>query len=139
MGRKKLADKPLTSDMVRFIQLEANGYTTRECIKELFGLEEKDDPKEFHNYECKMAKWRKHPAYLQVWKEELNNISISLMNMSLKRIRAQIDSQKDGWLANKAANDSINFAKARLFADEDKSVTVRIEGMPDIGSPDGEE
>ena len=44
---------------------------------------------------------------------------------------------KDQWLAVNSANSAISHASKRLFADEQTSVVVKIEGsMPEIGSPD---
>ena len=135
MARK--AAENLTVDQDRFIRMEANGYTTPEIILAIWGLKEADDPKEYHNYECKLSRLRKHPMYLETWKDEVGKVSMKLMNKGLKKIMAQIDANEP-WLANKAANDGVNFAKSRIFADEDRAITVQIEGLPDIGSPDDE-
>ena len=40
------------------------------------------------------------------------------------------------WLQNKAANDLLNYGKNQIYGDEEKAINVRIEGMPDIGSPE---
>ena len=127
----------LTVEQDRAVRMEANGYTTAEIILELWGMKEADDPKEYHNLECKLSRLRKHPAYLETWKDEVGKVSMKMMNKGLKKIMAQMDANEP-WLANKAANDGVNFARSRVFAEEDRAVTVRIEGMPDIGTPDGE-
>ena len=44
--------------------------------------------------------------------------------------------EKDDWLQNKAANDLLNYGKQQIYGDEEKTVHVQIDGMPDIGSPD---
>lgn len=119
----------------RFVRMEANGWTSREIIKELWGLEEKDDPKTFHNKECMLSNWRKIPAYMDTWKDEISKVSVKLMNKGLGKILHQMDSSTE-WLANKAANDGVNFAKDRIFRDEDRALTVHIAGMPELGSPD---
>ena len=127
----------LTVDQDRAVRMEANGYTTPEIILAIWGLKEADNPKEYHNYECKLSRLRKHPMYLETWKDEVGKVSIKLMNKGLKKIMAQMDANEP-WLANKATNDGVNFARSRVFAEEDRAVTVKIEGMPDIGTPDGE-
>lgn len=127
----------LTVEQDRAVRMEANGYTTPEIILTIWGLKEADDPKKYHSYECKLSRLRKHPAYLDTWKDEVGKVSIKLMNKGLKKIMAQMDANEP-WLANKAANDGVNFARSRVFAEEDRAVTVRIEGMPDLGTPDQE-
>ena len=125
----------LTAEQDRFVRMEANGYTSPEIILALWGLKETDDPKLYHNYECKLSRWRKHPKYIETWKDEISSVSVKLMNKGLGKILRQMDANEP-WLANKAANDGVNFAKSRIFADEDRAITVQIEGLPDIGSPD---
>lgn len=125
----------LTVEQDQVVRMEANGYTTPEIILAVWGLKEADDPNKYHAYECKISRLRKHPAYLDTWKDEVGKVSIKLMNKGLKKIMAQMDANEP-WLANKAANDGVNFARSRVFAEEDRAVTVKIEGMPDLGTPD---
>jgi len=57
---------------------------------------------------------------------------------AVERLEKQIDNEND-WVANKAANDFIGLAKTvGIFQNEEKAVNVRIEGMPDLGSPEDE-
>ena len=130
-------NEELTVEQDRFVRMEANGYTSPEIILALWGLKETDDPKLYHNYECKLSRWRKHPKYIETWKDEISSVSVKLMNKGLGKILRQMDANEP-WLANKAANDGVNFAKSRIFADEERAITVQIEGLPDIGSPDDE-
>ena len=122
----------------KFVRMEANGYTSSEIIMELWGMKKEDDPKAYHNLECKLSDWRKNPCYLDTWKDEISKVSVKLMNKGLGKILRQMDANEP-WLANKAANDGVNFAKSRIFHDEDSAVTVHIEGMPDLGAPDDPE
>jgi hypothetical protein len=43
---------------------------------------------------------------------------------------------KDGWLAMNSAVNALNNASKRLFQDEERAIHVKVEGMPEIGSPD---
>ena len=58
-----------------------------------------------------------------------------MMTKALSKLKQQIDS-KEPWLANKASNDIMNFSKGKIFGNDENTVTVSIQGMPDIGSPD---
>lgn len=133
----RVASQYLTAEAEQFVRMEANGYTTPEIIKEMWGMTEADDPKAYHNIECKLSRWRKHAKYAEIWKDEVQRQCLPMMSEAIRKLRKQMR-QDDQWLGNKAANDLVAFSKARVFADEDKAVTVRIEGMPDLGSPDVE-
>ena len=60
---------------------------------------------------------------------------LPMMSEALRRIRTQMQ-KDDQWLGNKAANDLLAFGKSRIFGEEDRAVTVKVEGMPELGSPD---
>ena len=126
----------LNVDQDRFVRMEANGYTTEEIIKTLFGLT-RDDPA-YHAKECVLTRWRKHPKYFETWKDEIGRSAMKMMTKGLRKINEQINGD-DRWLANKAANDCVNFARSRVFAEEDKTYTVQVQGMPDLGSPEDNE
>lgn len=123
-----------TIDQERFIRLEATGMSTPEIIKEMFG-KTSDDP-EFHALECKLSRWRKHPKYEEIWKDEVRRQCFPMMSEGLKVIRQQMKDSGQPWLLNKAANDAISFAGKKIYGNDENTVTVNIQGMPDIGSPD---
>ena len=120
-------------DFAKFVSLEVQGYSTGEIIKELWGIEKGD--KSFNVYEHRLSAWRKNPNYDKMWMEFMGKLGRELLSEGLRKLRKQVRSEQD-WLANKAANDVVNFAKGRVFGDEDKTVTVKIEGMPELGVPD---
>lgn len=132
----------LDADGEFFVRMTARGYSTREIIKELYHMEEADDPKAFHNYECKLSRYRRYPDFMEVFKDEIAKvISPKLLGKGVRVLSDQMDS-KEPWLANKAANDIVAFTSKRLFAEEDNAVTIQFAegaGMPEIGTPDGEE
>ena len=126
----------LTAQQDRFVRMEANGFSGPDIIKAIWNADPGDPG--YHGYECKLSRWRKHPKYEEVWKDEVRRQAFPMMTKAMKKLNQQIDSP-EGWLANKASNDIVNFAKQRIFGNEDNAVTVQISGMPDIGSPDTEE
>lgn len=126
----------LTVEMEKFIRLEAEGLSTPEIALELFGKKTTDP--DYHSLECKFSRWRKHPRYDEIWKDQVDRSCYRLMSKSKRRIERQIDSQEE-WLANKAANDLMAFSKSRLYGDEENTVSIHIEGMPNLGTPDQDE
>ena len=135
MPRKK--NPNLTVDQERFVRMEANGITSREIIFELWGMKEEDDPKAYHNLECKLSDWRKHPKYEEVWRDEVRKQDFGDYSLARKTLRRSMKAD-DQWLAMQSAVNVLNNSGKRIFGAEENAVTVRIEGLPDIGSPDGE-
>jgi hypothetical protein len=136
MPRKKNPD--LTVEQDRFVRMEANGMTSPEIILELWGMKKEDDPKEYHNLECKLSRWRDHPRYEEVWKEEVRKQDFQDYIIARKVLRKSMKQEKDGWLAMQSAVNAMNNSSKRIYQGEDSAVTVKIEGLPDLGTPDGE-
>jgi len=136
MPRK--AAENLTVEQDRFVRMEANGYTSAEIILELWGLKKENDPKEFHNAEAKLSRWRDHPKYEETWKDEVRKQDFKDYVTARQVLRRSMRQEKDGWLAMQSAVNAMNNSSKRIYQAEDSAVTVRIEGLPDIGSPDDE-
>jgi len=136
MGRPQ---KPMDAQMELFIRLEARGESHASILEQVFHLGPDATESEIHAADCKMSRWRHREDAKPIWDDEVRNVIRQCIPRAVSRISQQIDS-KEGWLANKAANDVVNLAKTTsVFQSDDKSVTVKIEGMPDIGSPDDDE
>lgn len=132
----------LDADGEFYTRMMARGYSTREIIRELYHMEEADDPKRYHSHEMHLLRYKKYPDFMEVFKDEIAKvISPRLLGKGVRVLSDQMDS-KEPWLANKAANDIVAFTSKRLFAEEDNAVTIQFAegaGMPEIGTPDGEE
>ena len=126
----------LTAQQERMVRMEANGLSSPDIIKELWGLE-KGDPG-YHSYECRLTRWRKHPKYEEIWKDEVRRNCFGDYVKAQKTLRKSVDS-KDEWLAMQSAVNVIGNAGKRVFGNEDNSVTVQVSGMPELGSPDQDE
>ena len=136
MPRRK--NPNLTVDQERFVRMEANGITSREIIFELWGMKEEDDPKAYHNLECKLSDWRKHPKYEETWRDEVRKQDFGDYSLARKTLRRSMKAD-DQWLAMQSAVNVLNNSGKRIFGAEENAVTVRIEGLPDIGSPDDQD
>lgn len=126
----------LTAQQDQFVRMEANGIPTQEIIMTLFGIKKGEDG--YHACECKLTRWRNHPMYEKVWKDEVRKQDFIDYTYARRILRKSMASEKDGWLAMQSAVNVLNNSGKRIYQDEDSAVTVRIEGMPDIGTPDGE-
>lgn len=138
MGENKLPKDRVTKDLDKFIRMEANNCSREEKLREIFGIDIKTaTAREINNADASMSRWRKHPMYDVVWKDELKSQNYGDFSEALKVLRKGMKST-DGWLALQSAVNLINNAGKRIYAGEDSAVTVRIEGMPDLGTPDQE-
>jgi len=86
----------------------------------------------------KLTNCKKDPKFVEYYKSILTEWSVHNVGKALNKLSEQIDS-KEPWLANKAANDVLARGM-KLFDGEDaNTMTVRIEGMPELGTPETEE
>ena len=131
------AKQPLTGQQEMFIRMSAQGKTRREIMMEVFGLDLDTAPEnDIHAVDSKMSRWRKLPEFEPIWKDEVRRILYGCTSEAIQTIREQMRGKDLPWLQNKAANDLLNYGKSQIYGDEEKAVHVRIEGMPDIGSPE---
>lgn len=131
-----------TAEQEAAVRMMARGYCYREIIREIWHMEEDDNPSKFHVKECELTRLKRYPCFDEVWRSEVDDaMSRILVAKGLRRILSQID-DSEKWLANKAANDAVNFGKARLYAESDNKVVIEFAndtGMPEIGTPDTDE
>lgn len=128
----------LTVDQERFVRMQANGYEFPEIIWEIWHLKKEDDPKLYHSKESTLSTWRKHPKYEECWKDEVRKQDFSDYTLARSVLRRSMKNE-DKWLAMQSAVNALNNSGKRIFRDEENTVTVRIEGMPDLGSPEDAE
>ncbi len=127
----------MTAQIENFIRMEARGEDSATILKEIFGLS-RDDPGA-HAAQCKMSRWRHREDYQAIWDDEMKARVRRCIPRAVGRLEQQIDNSND-WLANKAANDVVNLAKTTgIFQSDEKAINVKIEGMPEIGTPDEDE
>jgi uncharacterized membrane protein YgaE (UPF0421/DUF939 family) len=128
---------PMTAQIENFIRMEARGEDHATVLKEIFGLNPGDAG--VHAAECKMSRWRHREDAQVIWDDEIKERVRRNVTRAISRLEQQIDHSKP-WVANKAANDYIALAtKTSIFQDQERALNVKIEGMPDLGSPDQEE
>ena len=129
----------LNSDQEKFIRMSAQGKSRAEILKEVFHLDMATaSDNEIHSADTKMSRWRRHPDYERTWKDEVKDILFGCTAEAVQVIKGQLVRADLPWLQNKAANDLLNYGKQQIFGDDDKAVTVKIEGMPELGTPDAD-
>lgn len=140
MGRNPMQDELMIKQIKQLAVMEANNCSHEQKLKDIFGLDQATgDPKEIHNADATMSRWRKTPMFEAAWKEEQRSWDFSDYSLARAVFRKAMKQDKDAWLAMNSAVNALSQANKRLFRDEDSTVTVKIEGnIPEIGSPDDE-
>lgn len=136
-GNSKLPKDRCPAPVEKFIRMEANLCTREEKMRELFGIDLKTAPDNVvHAADAKMHRWRKHPMFDAIWKDELAKQDYEDYSLARQVLRKGMKQEKDQWLAMNSAVNVISNGNKRIFQDDNSTVHVRIEGLPDIGSPD---
>ena len=129
----------ITKDQFQAIKLLSEGELTYDQIAAvIFDIRDErgmTDPDKLRKARERLREWMRNPRINNAYKEYILDMVMPSIPKSIKRLTTQIDSDKE-WVANKAANDILREFKGVLFGEEDKTVHVQIEGMPEIGEPD---
>ena len=129
--------QPMNAKQELFVRMTARGEPRKDILKAVFDLDVDTAPQnEIHAADARMSRWRSHPEFEPIWKDEVRKILYGCTSEAIQTIRGQMRVKDQPWLQNKAANDLLNYGKGQIYGDEERSINVKIEGLPDIGSPD---
>lgn len=109
------------------------GFTDDEIIREIWP--EKTEKKQIHAAKSRLRNLRKNEDFQEYYRTLIAEWSLRHVGRALTKLSDQIDSNQP-WLANKAANDILQQSKVLTTGMDDGTVVVRVEGMPDLGTPD---
>lgn len=96
------------------------------------------DPNKLSRGKEKLRRWMRDPKFQELYRSMIHEIAMPDVARALGKISDQID-DNNPWLANKAANDMLGRFYNDLMGVDENTVTVRVEGMPELGTPDGED
>lgn len=123
----------LTVQQDQFVRMEANGLSSPDIIMKLWGISKEDEG--YHAAECRLSRWRKHPKYTEIWMDEVRKNDFGDYVKARNTLRRSMDAD-DQWLAMQSAVNVMSAAGKRIYGQEDNTVHVQVEGLPEIGSPD---
>ena len=133
----------LTPQQKIWLELMVHGATRDEIFQKVFGIDYSLPPEELareqNKARCKMWHWKNHPAYetewRKAWREAWGEITYKAMDVVLKGM----DDKDLPWRATQSASLALAYGQKNLIGDDEGAVKVEIVGMPDLGTPDGEE
>ena len=123
----------INSLQVDAAQMLAHGNSEEEVLKACFGICKSSTPAEKAKARKEFHKWCDDPGFQACYRSEVKRCYMPAYAKAVQRIVGQIDSNLP-WLANKAANDVIT-RMAAAMGEDDNTIRVQIEGMPELGTP----
>lgn len=128
----------ITQQQLLYIDAITRGLTVEDAAKLVFRCY--DDNGEIDKKKLKKAVstcrgWEDDPNVRAAYAKVMKSKTMPMESKALNVLNAQMDSTNP-WIANKAANDTLRYT-AQLTQTDEKTITVKVEGMPEIGVPDG--
>ena len=78
------------------------------------------------------------PAFQECYRALVKELVMDNFGQAVKKLGLQID-DPNGWLANKAINDYLTRFGPQIMGEDNKEIVVRVEGMPELGTPDADD
>lgn len=113
--------------------MEAQGKSDDEILLVCFGEAENAVAK--NRQKRQLKKWRELDEYQDAYRRTVRAIAGAVYGKALAKISEQIDSDNP-WVAQNAAREILSRYGDILMGKEDKSITVKIDGMPTLGTPE---
>jgi len=132
----------ITRHQLQALQMRADGKSDQEIARIIFdctdgngGADEKKEERAIGI----VRKWFKTPRMVDAYRQYMSDLLVSFMGPAVKKLGEELTMPQTPWLENKAANDILSRAFPIVFGEEEKSIVVKVEGMPDLGTPDADE
>ena len=126
-------DGLLTAWQMQAAHMMFQGFTDEDIAREIFRTG--DDKKKISSGKTRLRKLRKTDAFMEYYRTIITEWGVHNVGRALMRLSQQID-DPNAWLANKAANDILTQSKRMVTGDDENQITVKIEGMPELGEPE---
>lgn len=131
----------ITRQQFQAVQLMAEGKTLDEIAVICFDCRAEDgvslDRQKQRKYREKLVAWRRSEKVQAAYKALLLEGMMPAIAQAAQKLVEQIRDPQ-GWLANKAANDVLTRFMPQLFHEDSSTITVKVEGMPELGVPDND-
>lgn len=132
MGNYNIRKGVLQSWQVKAAEMMFRGMKDEEIVRELFRTG--DDEKKIRTGKDRLRRLRKNEDFQEYYRTIITEWSVHNVGRALNRLSTQID-DKNPWVANKAANDILNQSKKLTAGNDENSIVLKFEGMPELGEP----
>lgn len=126
-----------TDQQKEWMKLVVRNASRKEIMEQVFHVAPEDMNEEnLHKYDCKLSRWRQHPDYQKEWliafKAQWNGILADAVSV----VQEGLHDDSLPWRRTQHANLALAYGTKLIVGEEERTVHVQIDGMPDIGSPD---
>ena len=119
---------------VRAAQLLADGKSYADIILVLWGVTRESDYNAYQKGYRKLKRWLADERFQRLHAAVLKESVVPLVGKAVSKIGEQID-HSNPWIAQGAAREVLSRFGAGITGEDDKSITIHVEGMPQIGVP----
>lgn len=121
----------------KLVRLDARKASRKEIFKEVFGVDiETLSPKEQNKYDVYICNWRKRKDYHEEWLKAFKNQWSDILADAVNVVQEGLHDDSLPWRRTQHANLALAYGTKILVGEEERTMTVKVEGLPDIGSPD---
>ena len=115
------------------------GMSYKEAAIAVWKLDPKDPEYESKLKKCyqKILLWKDEDEFDRCYKEMCKQEALPRYSRAMALFDKQMDN-KNPWVAQGAARELANRYGPTIMGEEQNTVTVRVEGMPEMGTPDEE-
>lgn len=120
------------------VQLMFEGYSIPEIAEALFDIRGPDgmpDKKKRNNAVRQVYYWVEKPEFLEAYRKLEQGMMMPRYSKAMKVFDRQLE-DSNPWVAQGAAREIANRFGPQLMGQSETEVVVRVEGMPDLGTPE---
>ena len=128
-----------TPEMKEWMRLVVRKASRKEIFDQVFHVNLDELPaQEANKYDQKLCRWRKHPDYHNVWLKAFKEQWGDILADAVAVVQEGLEDKDLPWRRTQHANLALAYGTKLIIGEEERAVHVKIEGMPEIGSPDGD-
>ena len=119
-------------------RLLAEGFTPAEIASAVFNVTTPEggvDKKKLESALSQVRKWRKEPEFISLYRDTLREMTEPACGKAVQKITEQIDDENP-WIAQNAAREVLTRFLPVVMGEDDKTITIKVEGMPELGTPE---
>ena len=126
-----------TPEMKEWMKLVVRNASRKDVFDQIFHVNiEELTQQEKNKYDARLFRWRNHPDYHKEWLIAFKESWGPIMAKAMAVVDEGLDDSTLPWRKTQHANMALAYGTKMLVGEEERTVHVQIEGMPDIGSPD---
>lgn len=136
-GRKERLMAGFSEQQKEWMKLVVRKASRKEIFDKIFHENiENLTPQEQNKYDVKMWRWRNHPDYHKEWMIAFKEVWGDILADAVAVVQEGLQDDSLPWRRTQHANLALAYGTKILVGEEERTVHVQVESMPDIGSPD---